>query len=170
MRRSSLALAMLGALALPGLAQAQTTADFQVRVEVVDACEISTADGATLDFGTYDFLDSLVPATVSVSVRCTLLTPYAIGLDQGLHGSATNDRKMKHETEDEYLDYSLTCAGLTGFDCLTQWGNVDGERYEGIGLGLVPEVILVTGTIAGSQNAAAGVYTDTVTATVTALD
>ena len=140
-------------------AQAATaTANFNVTATVSNACSLSTI--SDLAFGTYSFtLPSL--GTTTVNVTCSLGSSYTLHIDNGLYGSSASTRKMKHATEVDTLDYTLSnsLAGST-------WGNSAGTGVAGTGLGLaVPTVIY--GSIAANQAVTAGNYSDTLTMTVT---
>ncbi len=148
----------------------QETAEFEVRVGVSDACEISADD---LDFGTYNILD-IVPLTntSNITVKCSLLTVFSVGIDQGQHGSSTTDRKMlktggNDQNANHLLDYTLNCVGVGVPACALNWGDIgEGSVFTSIGTGADMDIVL-TGSIAPGQNVESGSYTDNpVTATV----
>lgn len=153
-----------------GSAHAAETAEFEVRVGVSDACDISASD---LDFGTYNVLDAVpLTNTSTITVQCSLLTTYSVGIDQGQHGASTSDRKMLKtggtDTNPEHLlDYTLNCVGVGVPACALNWGDIgEGNVFSGIGTGLAVPIVL-TGTIPALQNVEVGQYTDNpVTATV----
>src|SRR5712692_7883702 len=66
---------------------ATTTATFQVRITITTACQITSVND--LDFGTQGVLSANVDASTTLSVQCTLTTPYNIGLDAGIGAGAT---------------------------------------------------------------------------------
>lgn len=149
----------LGLAVLAGHAQAATaTANFNVTATVTNACSLSTI--SDLAFGSYSFtLPSL--GTTTVNVTCSLGSSYTLHLNDGLYGSSASTRKMKHATEVDTLDYTVSNA-LGG----ATWGNSAGTGVAGTGLGVaVPTVIY--GSIPASQAVTAGSYSDTLTMTVT---
>lgn len=140
--------------------------DFEVRVEVVDSCDISADD---LDFVSYD-PNSLLPTlgTTTITATCTLLTPFEIGIDEGSVGSSVSDRKMDDDaTGAETLDYTLSCAGAGVPACAVNWGNTPGsDTFISVGTGL-PIPVVVAGTIPAGQQVTPGGYRDNpVTATI----
>ena len=142
-----------------GHVQAATaTANFNVTATVSNACSLSTI--SDLAFGSYSFTLPSV-GTTTVNVTCSLGSSYTLHISDGLYGSSASTRKMKHATEIDTLDYTLsnTLAGAT-------WGNSAGTGVTGTGLGVaVPTVIY--GSIAANQSVTAGSYSDTLTMTVT---
>jgi len=137
---------------------ATATANFNVTATVANACTLSTI--SDLAFGTYSFTLPSV-GTTSVNVTCSLGSSYTLHISNGLYGSSASTRKMKHATEVDTLDYTLsnTLAGAT-------WGNSAGTGVTGTGLGVaVPTVIY--GSIAANQTVTAGSYSDTLTMAVT---
>lgn len=156
-------LALCAATLCPAAAMAATTGtSFDVTATVNSACSVSAAN---LGLGTYVPSNPVdLSNTTSITVNCTLLTPYNIGIGAGGgSGATTGARKMTRSGNSETLSYSLFRNVL-----MTQnWGNVVGtDTVSGIGTGLgVPT--LVYGSAAAGQNVPAGSYTDTVTVTVT---
>ncbi|WP_043765273.1 Csu type fimbrial protein [Algiphilus aromaticivorans] len=152
-----------GALLFAGsVAWAATETDtFEVTATVVSACTVTASD---LNFGNYDPLAALpTDATTTVSVTCSLLAPYDIGLNAGLHGGAVTSREMQISGDTDRLDYLLS----QDLAHTTNWGNtVDTDTVAGVGTGLsVPTTIY--GRIPAAQNVPVGSYADTITVTVT---
>lgn len=152
-----------GALLFAGSAvwAATETDTFEVTATVVSACTVSASD---LSFGNYDPLAALATqATTTVSVTCSLLAPYQIGLDAGLHGGSVTGRQMQISGDTDTLDYDLS----QDVAHTTNWGNtVDTDTVSGVGTGLAVPTI-VYGQIPAQQNATVGSYADTITVTVT---
>jgi spore coat protein U-like protein len=153
--------------ALLGLAVATTaaadTATFDVTAEVQETCAITAAD---LDFGTYIPGGGDVPGSTTLEVLCTTGTAFSVELDGGENGSI-NDRAM--ENGGDLLLYNLYTTAT--FDDV--WGDSGtGSTLSDTGTGLAAgeeKAFTVYGLLednAANQNAPAGLYIDTVTATV----
>lgn len=159
---------VLLAVAFASSFAATDTDPFQVTATVLSSCEITASD---LAFGDYDPA-SAVPTDGSstVTVNCTLLTPYTVTLNVGIGSGAAYDtgRKMTGISNNlQTLLYNLySDAGHT-----TVWG--DGTTggsvdVDGVGLGpLINSNHTVYGRITAQQNVQAQSYSDTVTATIT---
>lgn len=135
-------------------------ATLTVQATVVDLC---SADNATLNFGTVNPTSGVVlPTTGLINVTCSLLTPFTVGLGDGLYASS-GARRMKRSGSTDYLNYSLFKDLLM----TTRFGDTgSSDRAAGAGLGLLPTPITVFGTIAAGQSAQSGDYSDTVQVTV----
>lgn len=158
-------LKLIAGVALLGtglVARAATeTTSFNVTATVISACSVGATD---LAFGNYDPLSVLnTDGITTVSVTCSLLTPYNIGVSAGSHGSGVTGRKMKIGSGTDTLNYSLFRDVLRTLN----WGvTVGTDTLSGLGTGLaVPSVVY--GRIASGQNAPIGAYSDTVTVTLT---
>ena len=144
--------------ALPaGLASAGTaTTTFQVTATVQATCLISATD---LAFGTYS--GTQVDATSTITVTCTATTPWNIGLNAGTCGSSVTTRCMK--SFGPALYYALYRDAARTLN----WGNTVGtDTLSGTGTGNAQNST-VYGRVAGSQFPPPGLFTDTITATVT---
>lgn len=138
---------------------AVTTTTFQVTATVGSACNVAAAN---LDFGAYNPLSpSSTFATTTVTVQCTLLSAYTIGLNAGTGSGATVAvRKMTKGADT--LNYSL----YQDLAHTQVWGETIGsDTVAGVGTGL-PIPTLVYGQIPASQNVNAGAYADTITVSV----
>ena len=136
---------------------ATSTATVLVTASVLSVCTIAATP---LPFGVYS--SAAISGTATLTVACTLSTPYSVGLDAGTGaGATTTTRKMTNGTSS--LNYQLfRDAGRTlNFG---QTSGTDTSTCNGSGL---PQLITVYGQILPGQNAAPGAYTDTVTATIT---
>ncbi len=159
--KSALPAAFLGlALGLaPTPAQATTaTATFVVSTSIQATCLISTTP---LSFGTYTGLT--LTSTSSVTVTCTNGTAYDVGLSAGTATGATVIARSMVGPGGALLAYELdTDAGHT-----INWGNtVDVDAVEATGTGL-GQSYTVYGQVHAGQYFAPGIYSDTITATVT---
>ena len=143
-------------LAKPAAA-ASSTATFNVTANVATACSFTAAD---LAYGTYDPTSGVdKTGTSTLSVTCTLGTPYTLSLDNGSNASA-GVRRMKLGST--YLSYHLyrDLAHLLVFGLVS-----GGLGVSGVGTGVaIPTTVY--GTVTNSQTVGPGTYTDTVTATM----
>lgn len=165
MRKQILAPVTAGVLlALAGTAQAaEKTTTFLVTANVLENCTITAGD---LDFGDWT-VDTDVEVDSTITVRCTANTDYVVNLSGGT-------------TTGNVLDREMTGAGATNvnYNLYTDvartnvWGNGAGGTFNlgGIGAGMgVAQQLLVRGQLLASANVGlveAGVYTDTITATI----
>jgi spore coat protein U-like protein len=138
---------------------AVATTTFLVTATVGSSC---TATAADLDFGTYDPL-SLIPATATttVTVQCTLLSAYTLGLSAGTGSGATVAVRKMTKVADT-LNYSLYQDATH----LLVWGETIGtDTVAGVGTGLaIPHIVY--GQIPAGQNVNTGIYNDTITVSV----
>lgn len=159
--RSALFIA-LSAVAFVGQVQAQTETDtFDVTAEVVAACSITAGD---LAFGDYNpVLATAVTAQSTINVTCTNESAYSIGLSAGNGALATvTSRLMTVAAGTETLAYGLFIdAGLA-----QNWGSDLADRKTGTGSGALQEHTVYGQVDAGQTTAIAGVYSDTITASV----
>jgi spore coat protein U-like protein len=159
--RSALFIA-LSAVAFAGQIQAQESDSFQVTAEVVAACSIAATD---LNFSDYNpVIAAAVPGQSTIAVTCTNESPYSIGLNAGLGDGATvSARAMTIAAGTETLAYGLFLDALFA----NNWGTTElVDRLEAVGTG-ASQVHNVYGRVdAGQTLAIAGVYSDTITATV----
>jgi len=162
--RPSLIVTTLACMALaagPKSADPSTvTTTFTVSTDVQTACVVSATP---LNFGTYTST-AASNATSTVTVQCNNLTTYNVGLDAGTAtGATTSTRSMTGPTGSLLLPYFLyQDAGQT-----KNWGDVVGtDTVAGTGNGS-GQPITVYGHIAAGNVNRAGVYSDTITVTVT---
>jgi len=140
-------------------AQAATaTATIAVSATITSLCTITALP---LAFGAYTY--ALVAAQTTLTVTCTAASPYNVGLNLGLGTGATIALRQMTSLTSTLLGYNLyQDAGHA-----TVWGPTIGTNTEtGTGTGLV-QTLTVYGQIAAAEYSAPGVYTDTVTATIT---
>ena len=161
--KSALPAAILGCLALgltstSAFAVTTVTTTFGVTATVQATCLVSAT---TMGFGTYTGV--AIPTTSTVSVTCTNTTPYNVGLSAGLATGATVSARKMTGPAGALLSYALySDSGRT-----TNWGNTVGtDTVTGTGNGSA-QPLIVYGQLAASQYLAPGLYSDTITATVT---
>lgn len=145
----------------PSGALAATATDTMTVTATVQSGCVLTA--SPLAFGIYNPTSATsLDATTTVLVTCTLGTPYNVGMGAGAGtGATTAVRKLT--SSGNTLNYALyQNAGRT-----TNWGNTVGTDTLSATAGLLPNAITVYGRIPSGQNTLAGVYTDSVTVTVT---
>lgn len=141
---------------------ASATGSFNVTTTVIDVCAVATSD---LGFGTYNPIGgAALDGTTTITVTCTLGTPYNVQLDAGAHGGGSvNARKMQRTSGGtETMNYSLyRNAGRT-----QNWGETDNtDTLSATGTGLTQDHT-VYGRIPASENVPTGSYSDTVNVTV----
>jgi spore coat protein U-like protein len=141
---------------------ATDTATFSVTANIVDACDVQATNHA---FGAYSPSSSTaLDATSTLSVYCTVGTPYSLALNVGTGGGAFTGRKMVSGGNE--LVYNLyTSAART-----TVWGDGSGatSTVSGVGAGLLTaSTHTVYGRIGVNQDANPGSYSSTVTVTLT---
>ena len=130
---------------------------FEVKADVQPNCLV-TADN--IDFGMHGVLKTNVDAAGAVNVRCTPGTSYSVGLNGGLANAAPTARQMK-------LGAATVTYGLYQNTQRTQpWSQAVGQIASGTGTGLV-QSLPVYGRVPAQTTPGAGVYSDTVVATVT---
>ncbi len=138
---------------------AQATGTLSVSATVLSTCTVTSLP---LAFGNYTPSAGDLAATTTVSVLCTLGTPYKVRLGTGQNSSNVTTRKMKIAAGSETLSYALyRDASRT-----QNWGETDGtDTIDDTGTGLL-KAHTVYGVIPGNQFVPAGVYSDSVTITV----
>lgn len=142
------------------MAAATATTSFNVTATVIDVCAVSATN---LGFGTYSPIGgSALDGSSTITVTCTLGTPYNVRLDAGANGASVSARQMLRTSGTETLPYYLyRNAGRT-----QNWGltdNTDTVSATGTGVSVGHTVY---GRIPASSNVPAGSYTDTVNVTV----
>jgi spore coat protein U-like protein len=153
-RRVVIAASLAGCMA----AWAQTsTTSLGVSATVLATCQLSSSNVA---FGNYS--SAQLDATGSVGVTCTNLAPYTVALDAGTGSGATTSVRVMTGPSSHTLAYALYQDPTR----TARWGNTLGvDMVAGIGSGAA-QTLTVYGRIPAGQAPAAGVYSDTVTVTV----
>ena len=141
--------------------QAATDSDtFQVTASVLAACSI-TANA--LNFGNYNPVSGTpLNAATTLEITCTNGAAYEVGLSAGLGAGASVATRFMTNGGNQ-LAYSLySDAARTSV-----WGETSGvNTVSGTGSGAL-QALTVYGQIPGGQSVPSGLYTDTVTATIT---
>jgi spore coat protein U-like protein len=161
----------VGAICLVGLAglvpreasvAATSTTTFNVQMTITNSCLITSA--TNMNFGTVGVVTILgLSATSTVTVQCSLLAPFNIGLDPGLGVGATVTTRVMTGPGGNTMGYSL----FQDLTHLVNWGQTIGTNtVASLGTGLaVP--FTVFGFVPSQTTAPAGTYSDTITVTVT---
>lgn len=143
-------------------ASAQTaTGSFQVRITIQAECRVNAA--TVLDFGTAGVIAANIDQQSAISVQCTNGTPYNVGLNFGTGAGGSITNRFMTGPAGATVAYNLyrdTARTLP-------WGNTVGTNtLAATGNGGV-QTVPVFGRVAPQTTPAPGVYTDTVTITVT---
>jgi len=165
MKRISLAAAALAGTAVlaasPAFAITTSASDnISVTLTVEELCTITAPDFA---FPTATFIDSVIDLTGDISVRCTKDSPYKIGLDGGLNGTVDQRKMISGSNTIDYQFYSDSNHSVV-------WGTTVGAGENTVnsevgGATADEETHTIYARIP-VQDAPAGDYTDTVTATI----
>lgn len=160
MKRSRIAAALLGTsvlIATPAFAVNSDT--FGVSLTIEHECTITAGD---LTFPTTGMIDHDVDMTASINVLCTDESPYAIGLSAGGNAGGDTDERKLLGPGGRTVEYQLYTANDFG----TIWGNDMGVDTVDDASADESNDFTIYGRVHTGQNVPAGVYTDTVTATV----
>ncbi len=140
----------------------------EVYLDVVASCSfVSSADVA---FGSHAVVPGQqLDAFGSLRVRCNMPVAYQITLDQGLHGSGVNDRRMAL-ADGETIAYQLYGGNTGTTNCNeaagVQWGNAGAGCIYADSYASTEQDIQIHGKLT-IDNPRAGNYSDTITATIT---
>jgi spore coat protein U-like protein len=151
----------VGAL-IPTIVNAQTAStQFTVQITISGSCQINSA--TNMDFGAPGVLSANKEVNSVITVQCTNTTPFNIGLNAGSGASATVTNRLMTGTGGATVAYSLYQTAAHD----TVWGNTVGTNtVSGTGTGAAQQYT-VYGRVFPQNTPAPGVYTDTVTATIT---
>jgi len=160
--RSLVPAAVLGVLALSlasmPAAATTVTATFLVSTSVAATCTVSTTP---LSFGSYTGV--LSQATASGTFTCTNTTPYNVSLSAGTSAGATVTARKMTGPAGALLAYQLfSDTGRT-----VNWGQTIGTDTVAMTANGLGQTLTVYGQIPAGQYFAPGVYSDTITVTVT---
>lgn len=157
-------LALLVSASLPAFAASANT-NFQVKINVTNACDAAALAVGDVDFGNHSFLDSNITASSNLSVKCTNGAPFTLSLDAGTNPATAGDtttRRMKLAASASYVPYNLFSDSALA----TSWGDtVASGQVAGVGTGAAQTFPVYGKALLG--NVIAGAYTDQVQATVT---
>ena len=163
MRRHRGPVLCLLALLANGSAEAVTsiTTTFQAKLTINTQCIIVNAND--LNFGPIGLLTANVDLTTTVSVLCTNLAPYNVGLDAGQFGTGVTARKMQGGPSSEKIFYSLSVNAARS----ANWGNTIGVDAVGATGTGTAQTFTIYGRVPPQATPTPGAYADTVTMTVT---
>lgn len=152
----------------PAAQAASLDTQFEVYLVVVAACTfVSSTDVA---FGSQTVVSGQqLDAYGSLRIECNLPTAYQISLDQGLHGSGVNDRRMAGVGGDT-VAYQLYSGNVGATNCNdtagAQWGNASAGCVYANSYAGTEQDIQIHGKLT-IDNPRADSYSDTITATIT---
>ena len=171
MKRSVLSLAVLTILVIsaPVFAGSANTT-FTVSANVINNCTISAGN---LAFGSYDPVvannttGADLYANSTLTVACTKSASNVwIGLNAGANGaSAVGTTRAMSAGGGNFLSYELYTANPNPAPG-TAWGNTQATGASYTPVSKAPASITVYGRTPKGQDAAAGAYSDTITATI----
>jgi spore coat protein U-like protein len=154
------ALGVLGALGLMcGVSFAGSDSDTMgVSASVSGSCTITADD---LSFGSYDSNSGTTGSTL-LHITCSNGLSYTVKLNNGQYADTNGHRRMKHGSQDEYLQYDL----YKDSGCTERWGSSGSEVVTDTGSGSEQQKTVYGKIPSGQNTAPVGSYSDTVTATV----
>ncbi len=155
-QRLALTTALTLGVALPAGA-ASTSTTFNVTATVLNSCAVAATD---LAFGNYDPASATdKTGTSTITVTCTLGTPFDMGLNNGNNASGSTRRMASGAARLTYQIYKD--VGAT--QILGSVAASLGVSGVGTGAGLPT---LIHGVIPKAQNVGAGAYSDVITVSV----
>lgn len=147
----------------PVASAANASASFGVQLTVQNLCTISANSAATaLNFGTVigNITSNIDTPSTDLTINCNGGVPYQVGLNDG-NNVSTGQRRMRLGTTANYVNYNLySDSGRTA-----PFGATTATDVDGTGNGL-DRTITVYGRVLSGQSVPAGVYSDTVLATI----
>lgn len=141
---------------------ATSTTVVPVTATVIASC---TVTATALAFGNYNGISgSMLDASATITPICTSGTVYAVALDAGLGSGATMTTRKLTGADGAELDYGI----YTDVSRSTVWGDGTGgtSNLAATGTGIAQPATMY-GRIPAGQTSAVGVYSDTVTVTLT---
>ena len=156
------AIAASSVCAVPTAQAATASGTLTVTASVASVCLIANG---TLAFGSYDPTSgAALNGSTTVTLTCTLGTPYQIGLDAGA-GSGATVALRKLTSGANTLDYRL----FRDASRTLNWGNTPGTDTLGgtSSSGSLSNTITIYGQIPASAAVPTGSYSDSVAITVT---
>lgn len=144
------------------MASSTTTGSLAVSATVLKSCVIGSG---TLAFGNYDpTANSALQTSTTVTLTCTPGTSYDIGMNAGAGSGATVSLRQLTNSSNT-IGYQLFRD--SGYS--QNWGNTVGtDTLHGTSSGtLLTNTVTVYGQMPAGEAAVIGVYSDTVTMTVT---
>lgn len=145
---------------LPAIA-ATATGSMNVRITITDECKVQTA--SDLDFGSHGVIDANVDQTSTINVQCTTGKSYNVGLSAGAGTGATVAVRKMTGPASATIDYTIYRESTR-----TQlWGTtIPTDTVGGTGNGAI-QPLTVYGRVPPQTTPPAGLYTDTVSITIT---
>jgi len=150
---------LLGAPTCASLTASGGTFVFSTSATVLNNCNISATN---LNFGAAGLLSSALKANASITAQCTNGDAYRIALNGGTTANVAA-RQMARTGGGGAVNYQLYVdAGLT-----TAWGDGTAGTTQATGTGTGnSQILTVYGVVPAQTTPAPGVYTDTITATI----
>ncbi len=140
--------------------QSGAVSSFSVAALIGDSCTVSVTN---LDFGIISqAVAAAVNTTATISVTCSLLAAYSVGLTSGLQPVNTGATGRRMANGSNRLGYGVYRDALR----LLSWGTGVLDVSTGVGTGR-SQSLTVYGRIFANQTAVVGRYTDTVVVVVT---
>ncbi len=152
---SALSMSMLGGSAYA----ADSTTTFTVSLTVLESCLVVATP---LTFVDVPSLASNNDAQSTVTATCTIGSDYQIGLDDGVNADVTQRRL--HDGSGNYVNYDM----YTDSSRTTRWDDIGGTTTQGDDGSDVDGIkaFTVYGRVPSGQSVSTGIFTDTVTVTV----
>lgn len=156
-------LACMAGPAVGGSPGSPTTSTFAVNLTIQAQCVINSTN--LLQFGTAGVLGGALGTTntdaqANFFVQCTNTTPFTIGLDAGTTSNATTTARLL-TSGTATIGYALYSDGGRSVN----WGNATGSWVSSTGTG-ASQQFTVYGRVPPQNTPAPGLYTDTITVTV----
>ncbi|MEB5930568.1 Csu type fimbrial protein [Acinetobacter schindleri] len=134
----------------------ENSSEFVVQLTVTERCEIQSTQSQSIDFGSIQRSTNNVSSSGSLNVSCSQNTPYSIALH--------SDKTLKN-TQDSSIQVPYQLYQEAGFK--TVWGSSSQENFASTGTGADQNFKIWAKINEGTTNIPAGVYIDTVIATIT---
>ncbi|WP_436914140.1 Csu type fimbrial protein [Acinetobacter schindleri] len=134
----------------------ENSSEFVVQLTVTERCEIQSTQSQSIDFGSIQRSTNNVSSSGSLNVSCSQNTPYSIALH--------SDKTLKN-TQDSSIQVPYQLYQEAGFK--TVWGSSSQENFASTGTGADQNFKIWAKINEGATNIPAGVYIDTVIATIT---
>jgi len=134
----------------------ENSSEFVVQLTVTERCEIQSTQSHSIDFGSIQRSTNNVSSSGSLNVSCSQNTPYSIALH--------SDKTLKN-TQDSSIQVPYQLYQEAGFK--TVWGSSSQENFASTGTGADQNFKIWAKINEGATNIPAGVYIDTVIATIT---
>lgn len=134
----------------------ENSSEFVVQLTVTERCEIQSTQTQSIDFGSIQRSTNNVSSSGSLNVSCSQNTPYSIALH--------SDKTLKN-TQDNSIQVPYQLYQEAGFK--TVWGSSSQENFASMGTGADQNFKIWAKINEGATNIPAGVYIDTVIATIT---